>query len=126
MTAKKIKLIVVELQVYRQLLLADGKRDLGSHRVLFQELLYLIIDRKNSESWEVRKSGILENIVLTAIEHVCNPARYRDLSARAWARQLGLSDHKAWQRFWKKRYEDFLNDLTALDVFTADELERQL
>ena len=86
-------------------------------------------------------------MVLTAIEHVCDPRKFRDtrdygkhrdsrthndhrarddLSNRQWAAKLGLAGHKDWTNRWQARYYDFLNDLTYLDIFASEEIERQL
>ena len=75
---KKVKLLVVELQVYKQTLLQDGNKDKKSHSILFAELLFLLLDRKKALKWIIKKPHILENMVLTAIEHVCDPRKFQD------------------------------------------------
>ena len=42
------------------------------------------------------------------------------------AAKLGLAGHKDWTNRWQARYYDFLNDLTYLDIFASEEIERQL
>lgn len=130
---KKLRLLIVELQIYKHALKPDGQRDNRSHRILFTELLYLLLDRKKAQSWDVRKPKIIENMVLAAIRQVADPASMsashrgrEETSARWWAGRLGLSDHKDWITRWQFRYFEFLNDLTALDIYARDEIVRQL
>jgi len=145
--ARRLRLLIVELQIYKNTLHTDGKHDQASHQILFVELLYLLLDRKRQLNWVVKKPKIIENMVLVAIQQVCIPGKFRDvrnhgehkdgrlfddhrgrddLSARAWAAKLGLVDHHDWSQRWQGRYFDFLNDLTALDVHAITEIEKQL
>ena len=77
--------------------------------------------------------------MLTVLKHVANPHKFKgtaredrhggitdSLPQRVWANYLGLACHKDWAKRWRKRYDNFLNDVTILDIVGVDEITRQL
>ena len=77
--------------------------------------------------------------MLTVLKYVANPHQFKgtakddrrggitdSLPQRVWASYLGLACHKDWVKRWQKMYEDFLNDMTILDIVGVDEITRQL
>ncbi|CAE7161643.1 unnamed protein product [Symbiodinium microadriaticum] len=131
---KRARHIMLYLQIYKYTFVDDRLRDVNAHAVLFQNLLDLLLDRKLQRNWTVRRPKILENMVLTVIDHVCDPKSFRDVRrygkaedqeivydhrslddvpARIWAKRLGLSDRKDWKLRWKAAMKN-PNDITML------------
>lgn len=57
----------------------------------------------------------MQKCTFFAIDDVCQPAVYINISEREWARRVGLSNHMAWRRRWQRRYHNLRLVVQELD-----------
>lgn len=86
------------------LLIYMATGDRRSRAVVYAKILWVLMYWAETERWDCRKPGTLDNMSQLLIFDVADPHRYSNLSHRRWATLLGLRDHRDWPRRWYARY----------------------
>jgi hypothetical protein len=125
----------VALQLLDALLFAKYAMDLAAtlklNQLLFAHIGATVMlnsepDMKKLRAEIVENRGAMRNMCAVAIDDICKPQKYLHLSARGWAREIGLANHKQWQGRWEGRYRNVLAVLQELDAVIVRQIERRI
>jgi len=118
---------MMALLVYRKY-----QTDMKAGRQLFHFVRVVMVSQLIAEVPDNRKRtaeiadarGTLSACCEVVIEDVCNPRLFADLSAREWARKVGLKDNKGWAERWQNRYSSIRRVLVELDDAATSKIEK--
>jgi len=105
--------------------------DQGSLRGIRSSGLVMLASIAVEQGWGDAKSdgrdrGQMQSCVAVCIEDICSPLQFVGVSARRWARMLGLSSHQDWIRKWDRRYSSLRYCLQELDCAIEATIQRKL
>lgn len=101
------------LQMVDRLLFYKYSNDVPAGRDLYFILLSDIMSKQMLEDprpmkqilGEIRENrGAMQACCVYAIDDVCRPSLYVNVSEREWTRRIGLPNRMAWCRRWRQRY----------------------
>jgi hypothetical protein len=112
------------LQMVDRLLFYKYSNDVPAGRDLYFILLSDIMSKQMLEDprpmkqilGEIRENrGAMQACCVYAIDDVCRPSLYVNVSDREWVRRIGLSNHMLWRRRWQQRYMRLRDIVQELD-----------
>lgn len=102
-----------------------GRKLVGWVKIVMVSQLIQEVPDNRARRIEVEASrGVLSACCEAVIDDVCDPRKFADMSARAWARRVGLTDHRVWQGRWCRRYDDLRRVIAELDTVAVEKIER--
>jgi len=88
----------------------------SARSVVYSQVFNILMERKETEKWDVRKGGTIDMLALHTVLELRYPKKYKHLKMEHWTKLLKLKFHMDWPRRWKRRHDVIRHDLEVLEM----------